>query len=42
MFPVDDQTREDFAPLLYHPFSAYLAAHTAGALQRVPFQASQP
>jgi glucosamine--fructose-6-phosphate aminotransferase (isomerizing) len=37
--PVLGHTREEFSPLLYHPFAAHLACRLAQQLGRTPFQA---
>ncbi|MFJ8006663.1 SIS domain-containing protein [Streptomyces fagopyri] len=39
VLPVAVRSREEFSPLLYHPFSALLACRTAQLLGRTPFHA---
>ncbi|MEU1528521.1 SIS domain-containing protein [Streptomyces fagopyri] len=39
VLPVAARSREEFSPLLYHPFSALLACRTAQLLGRTPFRA---
>ncbi|WP_028922124.1 SIS domain-containing protein [Pseudonocardia acaciae] len=42
VLPVHGRTREEFTPLLYHPFASHVAAHLARRLGRLPFQADLP
>ncbi|MGH3564574.1 MAG: SIS domain-containing protein [Pseudonocardia sp.] len=41
VLPVLGRTREEFSPLLYHPFAAHLACCLAQQLGRHPFQADR-
>ncbi|MGH3326643.1 MAG: SIS domain-containing protein [Streptomycetales bacterium] len=38
LLPVPGHTREEFSPLLYHPFTSYLGSYLARQLGRQPFQ----
>jgi glutamine---fructose-6-phosphate transaminase (isomerizing) len=40
--PVQGRAREEFSPLLYHIFAAYVASYLASQLGRLPFQADRP
>jgi glutamine---fructose-6-phosphate transaminase (isomerizing) len=42
VLPVHGQTREEFSPLLYHPFAGYLACFLTQQLGRRPFQTDRP
>lgn len=40
VMPVLGSTREEFSPLLYHPFAAHLSCRLAQHLDRTPFQSA--
>lgn len=42
VLPVHGRTREEFSPLLYHPFAGYLACFLTQRLGRLPFQTDRP
>lgn len=42
VLPVHGEVREEFSPLLYHPFASYVASYLAVRLGRALFQSDRP